>query len=62
MAIKALYGRVAQQMFIISFDQLCVVIMCIFALALIPLYFIRAPENGERKHICRVIDDTSARK
>ncbi|MDR3607531.1 MAG: DHA2 family efflux MFS transporter permease subunit [Oligoflexia bacterium] len=41
LSIKALYGRVMQQVFIMSFDQLCWVIMVIIAMGLIPLYFIK---------------------
>ena len=41
-AIKALNGRVQNQVFILSFQDLCWVIMCLFALAFIPLYLIKA--------------------
>ena len=41
-AIKALNGRVQSQVFILSFQDLCWVIMGLFALAFIPLYLIKA--------------------
>lgn len=40
-AVKSLSGRVAQQVFVLSFNQLCWVIVCIVACGLIPLYFIK---------------------
>lgn len=40
-AIKGLYARMYQQVFILSFQQLCYVIMIIVGLAVIPLYFIK---------------------
>ncbi len=41
LAIKSLYGRVARQVFVMSFGQLCWVIAGIVACSLIPLYFIK---------------------
>jgi hypothetical protein len=41
LAIKSLYGRVSVQVFIMSFEQLCWVVMGIVALGLIPLYLIK---------------------
>ena len=41
LAAKGLYGRVAQQVFIMSFEQLCWVIAIIVAAGLIPLFFIK---------------------
>ena len=46
--VKALYGRVAQQVFIMSFEQLCWVIGGAVALGLIPLYLIKAPKRGTK--------------
>jgi len=40
-AAKALYGQVAQQVFIMSFEQLCWVIAVIVAAGLIPLFLIK---------------------
>jgi DHA2 family multidrug resistance protein len=40
-AVKGLYGRVAQQVFVISFEQLCWVIAAIVGAGLIPLFFIK---------------------
>lgn len=39
--IKVLYGRVMHQVFILSFEQLCWVIMAIVGMAVIPLYLIK---------------------
>jgi DHA2 family multidrug resistance protein len=36
-----LYGRTMSQSFILSFDQLCYVVMAVVALGLIPLYLIK---------------------
>ena len=44
-ALKGLYGRVMNQVFVLSFEQLCWVIMIVFAFALIPLYLIRLPKE-----------------
>lgn len=41
LAVKSLYGRVARQVFVLSFSQLCYVIMMLLALGLIPLYLIK---------------------
>ena len=41
LAVKSLYGRVAQQVFVMSFEQLCWVILGIVACGLIPLFFIK---------------------
>jgi DHA2 family multidrug resistance protein len=41
LAIKSLYARVSVQVFIMSFEQLCWVVMGIVALGLIPLYLIK---------------------
>ena len=46
-AIKTLYERVSQQVFVLSFSQLCYVIMFIFALALIPLWTIKVKGKVE---------------
>lgn len=40
-AVASMYGRVSQQVFILSFDQLCWVIMVIVAFGLIPLALIK---------------------
>jgi DHA2 family multidrug resistance protein len=40
-AIKSLYGRVQQQVFVMSFEQLCWVIAVIVLAGLIPLYLIK---------------------
>ena len=45
MATASIYGRAMQQSFVMSFSQLCWVIMCTFGLGLIPLYLIRAPKT-----------------
>jgi DHA2 family multidrug resistance protein len=44
-AIKGIAGRVAQQVFILSFEQICWVIMIIVACGLIPLAMIKAPKR-----------------
>lgn len=41
LAVKTLYGRALAQSFILSFDQLCWIVMGIVALGLIPLYLIK---------------------
>lgn len=41
LAVKGLYGRVQQQVFILSFQQLLWVIVVVVALGMIPLYFIK---------------------
>jgi DHA2 family multidrug resistance protein len=41
LGIKTLFGRAMSQSFILSFDQLCWVIMVIVAMGLIPLYIIK---------------------
>ena len=41
LAAKSLHGRVLLQVFIMSFEQLCFVIMAIVACGLIPLYLIK---------------------
>lgn len=41
MSATSLYGRTMRQVFIMSFSQLCWVIMLTFALALIPLYLVK---------------------
>ncbi len=46
MATKALAGRVGQQVFVMSFDQLCWVIFGIVALSLIPLALIKPSRRG----------------
>jgi DHA2 family multidrug resistance protein len=45
-AVKALAGRVGQQVFIMSFEQLCYVIVVIVACGLIPLYLIKPRKTG----------------
>lgn len=40
-SMASLYGRTMRQVFILSFSQLCWVIMITFALALIPLYMVK---------------------
>jgi DHA2 family multidrug resistance protein len=47
LSIKALYGRVQLQVFIMSFEQICWVIMAIVACGLIPLYLIKAGKVGK---------------
>jgi DHA2 family multidrug resistance protein len=44
-ATKSIAGRVAQQVFILSFDQICWVIMGIVACGVIPLALIQAPKK-----------------
>jgi DHA2 family multidrug resistance protein len=44
-ATKTIAGRVAQQVFILSFEQICWVIMMIVACGLIPLAMIKAPKK-----------------
>lgn len=44
-ALRALYGRVEAQVFMLSFNQLMWTILIIFALAFIPLYFIQLREK-----------------
>ncbi len=51
-AVKSLAGRVSQQVFIMSFEQLCYVIAIIVACALIPLYLI----NPSKKNRSPVVD------
>jgi DHA2 family multidrug resistance protein len=41
LSTKVLYGRAMAQTFILSFDQLCYIVMGIVALGLIPLYLIK---------------------
>jgi MFS transporter, DHA2 family, multidrug resistance protein len=41
LAVKSLMGRVGQQVFILSFEQLCYVIAIVVGAALIPLYLIK---------------------
>jgi DHA2 family multidrug resistance protein len=41
LGVKMLYGRIAPQVFILSFSQLCWTIVCIVACGLIPLYLIK---------------------
>jgi DHA2 family multidrug resistance protein len=41
MAVRSLYARVSQQVFILSFEQLCWVIAVVVAAGLIPLYLIK---------------------
>lgn len=45
LAAKSIAGRVAQQVFILSFEQICWVIMIIVACGLIPLAMIKAPKR-----------------
>jgi DHA2 family multidrug resistance protein len=45
-AIKALYGRAMAQTFILSFDQLCWIVIGIVALGLIPLYLIKPGQTS----------------
>lgn len=45
LAAKSLHGRVMLQVFIMSFEQLCWVIMAIVACGLIPLYLIKYKKN-----------------
>ena len=47
-ALSGLHGRVQQQVFALSFSQLCWVITVIVALGLIPLYFMKAPKKGAK--------------
>lgn len=46
LAVKSLYGRVALQVFVMSFEQLCWVIAVIVVAGLIPLYFIKPTRRG----------------
>ena len=46
LASKSLYGRVSQQVFVMSFEQLCWVIAVIVAAGLIPLYFIKPTKRN----------------
>jgi DHA2 family multidrug resistance protein len=46
LASKSLYGRVSQQVFIMSFEQLCWVIAVIVAAGLIPLYLIKPTKRN----------------
>jgi DHA2 family multidrug resistance protein len=46
LGVKMLYGRVAQQVFIMSFEQLCWVIAAIVMAGLIPLYFIKPTQRS----------------
>jgi DHA2 family multidrug resistance protein len=47
LAVKSLHNRVLLQVFIMSFEQLCWVIMVIVACGLIPLYLIKyTPKKG----------------
>ena len=41
LATQTLYGRVMAQSFILSFDQLCWVVMGVVMMGLIPLYLIQ---------------------
>ena len=54
LAVKSLHGRVLLQVFIMSFEQLCWVIMGIIACGLIPLYLI----NYTRKKDAAVVMDS----
>ena len=51
LAVKALHGRVLLQVFIMSFEQLCWVIIGIVACGVIPLYFIKYKRNNAAKPI-----------
>ncbi len=51
LAAKGLYGRVARQVFILSFEQLCWVIVAVVALGLIPLFFIKPAKHTGGKPI-----------
>lgn len=42
LGVKSLYGRAQEQVFLLSFNQLCWVIMFIFALAIIPLFTMKS--------------------
>ena len=46
LAVKSLAGRVGQQVFVMSFEQLCWVIAVIVALALIPLYLVKPTKKS----------------
>jgi MFS transporter, DHA2 family, multidrug resistance protein len=46
LAVKSLAGRVGQQVFVMSFEQLCWVIMLAVGCGLIPLYFIKPKKGG----------------
>jgi DHA2 family multidrug resistance protein len=50
MSVTSLYGRTMRQVFIMSFSQLCWVIMITFALALIPLYLVKVKGKVEMVH------------
>jgi DHA2 family multidrug resistance protein len=47
LALRGLAGKVAQQVFIMSFEQLCWVIAVIVAAGLIPLYFIKPSKKNK---------------
>lgn len=44
-ALKSLYGRVQNQVFMLSFQQLMWTMMIIFAISFVPLYFLRYKEK-----------------
>lgn len=46
-ALKAMAGKVAQQVFVMSFEQLCWVIAVIVAAGLIPLFFIKPTKRNK---------------
>jgi DHA2 family multidrug resistance protein len=48
LAVKSMYGRIAPQIFVLSFSQLCWTIIFIFACGLIPLYLIKPKKMAAR--------------
>jgi hypothetical protein len=44
--VKTLYGRAQQQVFALSFEQLCWAIIIVVAAGLIPLYFIKPTKKA----------------
>jgi DHA2 family multidrug resistance protein len=45
MAAKSVYYRLQKQVFVLGFDQMMWVMVIIFAVTLIPLYFLKAPKH-----------------
>jgi DHA2 family multidrug resistance protein len=51
LAVKGLYGRVSQQVFIMSFEQLCYAIAIVVAASLIPLYLIKPTRRAGKPNM-----------
>ncbi|HEY1080415.1 MAG TPA: DHA2 family efflux MFS transporter permease subunit [Bdellovibrio sp.] len=47
-ALKSIYGRIQNQVFMLSFNQLMFTMMLIFAISFIPLYFLRYKEKTNK--------------